>query len=81
MNELLPDWKERGAPLNQPVLKDDMRFLTEKLSIPLRPLPSLMRNKGNYIVSLNNFVKWLGEQAEQVGVDVYAGFAASEVRS
>ncbi|EXX79058.1 Cir2p [Rhizophagus irregularis DAOM 197198w] len=79
LNELLPDWKERGAPLNQPVLKDDMRFLTEKLSIPLRPLPSLMRNKGNYIVSLNNFVKWLGEQAEQVGVDVYAGFAASEV--
>lgn len=80
MNELLPDWKERGAPLNQPVLKDDMRFLTEKLSIPLRPLPSLMKNKGNYIVSLNNFVNWLGEQAEQVGVDVYAGFAASEVR-
>ncbi|RIA95759.1 hypothetical protein C1645_796288 [Glomus cerebriforme] len=78
LNELLPDWKERGAPLNQPVLKDDMRFFTDKLSIPL-PLPPLMKNKGNYIISLNNFVKWLGEQADEVGVEVYPGFSASEV--
>ncbi|CAG8490366.1 5993_t:CDS:2 [Funneliformis mosseae] len=79
LNELLPDWKERGAPLNQPVLKDEMRFFTEKLSIPLLPLPSVMKNKGNYIVSLNSYVKWLGEQAEEVGVEVYSGFSASEV--
>jgi len=80
LNELLPDWKERGAPLNQPVLKDSMKFFTRKLSIPL-PHPPVMRNEGNYIISLNNFVKWLGEQAEEVGVEVYPGFAASEVRS
>jgi len=78
LNELLPDWKERGAPLNQPVLKDSMKFFTRKLSIPL-PHPPVMRNEGNYIISLNNFVKWLGEQAEEVGVEVYPGFAASEV--
>ena len=79
LNELFPDWKERGAPLNQPVLKDHMRFFTKKLSIPL-PHPSLMKNKGNYIISLNNFVKWLGEQAEEIGVEIYPGFSASEVR-
>ncbi|KAL0075002.1 hypothetical protein J3Q64DRAFT_1776252 [Phycomyces blakesleeanus] len=78
LNELIPDWKEKGAPLNTPVTKDSMRFLTSTLSIPL-PHPPQMNNKGNYIVSLNNFVKWLGEQAEEVGVEVYPGFAASEV--
>ena len=80
LNELFPDWKERGAPLNQPVLKNDMRFFTRNLSIPLFPHPPTMKNEGNYIISLNNFVKWLGEQAEEVGVEVYPGFAASEVR-
>ena len=78
LNELLPDWKDRGAPLNQPALKDRMLFLTETGSIPL-PHPPLTSNKGNYIVSLNNFVKWLGDQAEEAGVELYPGIAASEV--
>lgn len=78
LNELLPDWKDRGAPLNQPALKDKMLFLTENRAIPL-PHPPQTSNKGNYIISLNNFVSWLGEQAEEAGVEVYAGIAASEV--
>lgn len=78
LNELIPDWQEKGAPLNTPVTSDAMRFLTEKLAIPL-PHPPQMNNKGNYIVSLSNFVKWLGEQAEELGVEIYPGFAASEV--
>ncbi|ORX94314.1 hypothetical protein K493DRAFT_329963 [Basidiobolus meristosporus CBS 931.73] len=78
LNELIPDWSEKGAPLNQPALKDKMCFLTEKYAIPL-PHPPQMNNKGNYIISLNNFTKWLGEQAEELGVDIYPGIAASEV--
>ncbi|KAI8369406.1 uncharacterized protein BYT42DRAFT_595448 [Radiomyces spectabilis] len=78
LNELIPDWKEKGAPLNTPVTHDSMRFLTSTMSIPL-PHPPHMNNKGNYIVSLNNFVKWLGEQAEELGVEIYPGFAASDV--
>ncbi|KAJ3078109.1 hypothetical protein HK102_004732, partial [Quaeritorhiza haematococci] len=78
LNELIPDWKEKGAPLNQPALKDRMYFLTENASIPLLHPPALS-NKGNYIVSLSNVVRWLGEQAEELGVEVYPGYAASEV--
>lgn len=78
LNELIPDWKDKGAPLNQPALKDKMLFLTETGSFPL-PHPPQTSNKGNYIVSLNNFVSWLGEQAEELGVEVYPGIAASEV--
>lgn len=78
LDELIPDWKEKGAPLNTPVTHDSMRFMTSTLSIPL-PHPPQMNNKGNYIVSLSNFVKWLGEQAEELGVEIYPGFAASEV--
>ncbi|CAG8492490.1 13432_t:CDS:2 [Ambispora gerdemannii] len=78
LDELIPDWKERGAPLNQPVLKDDLRLLFKKSSIPL-PHPPMFNNKKNFIVSLSNVVKWLGEQAEEVGVEIYPGFAASEV--
>jgi electron-transferring-flavoprotein dehydrogenase len=78
LNELIPDWKEKGAPLNTPVKQDKMRFLTKSMAIPL-PHPPQMSNGGNYIVSLNNFVRWLGEQAEELGVDVYPGFAGSEV--
>lgn len=78
LDELIPDWKEKGAPLNTPVTSDSMRFMTKTLSIPL-PHPPQMNNKGNYIVSLSNFVKWLGEQAEELGVEVYPGFAASQV--
>ncbi|GAN05155.1 electron transfer flavoprotein-ubiquinone oxidoreductase, mitochondrial-like [Mucor ambiguus] len=78
LDELIPDWKEKGAPLNTPVTSDSMRLMTKSLSIPL-PHPPQMNNKGNYIVSLSNFVKWLGEQAEELGVEIYPGFAASEV--
>jgi electron-transferring-flavoprotein dehydrogenase len=79
LNELIPDWKEKGAPLNTPVTKDKMLYLTKNNSFPL-PHPPHMSNKGNYIVSLNNFVRWLGEQAEELGVEIYPGFAGSEVR-
>ena len=78
LNELIPDWKEKGAPLDQPALKDKMYFMTKNFAIPI-PHPPQMSNKGNYIVSLSNFVKWLGEQAESLGVEIYPSFAASEV--
>ena len=78
LNELIPDWKEKGAPLNTPVQKDKMLFLTKKYSCPI-PHPPQMSNKGNYIVSLGNVVRWMGEQAEELGVEIYPGFAASEV--
>ncbi|KAG0329833.1 hypothetical protein BGZ99_000062 [Dissophora globulifera] len=78
LNELIPDWKEKGAPLNQPALSDHMKLFTKNYAIPL-PHPPQMNNKGNYIVSLSNYVKWLGEQADEAGVEVFAGFAASEV--
>ncbi|KAJ9063788.1 hypothetical protein DSO57_1037247 [Entomophthora muscae] len=76
--ELFPDWKERGAPLNQPALKDQFKFLTKNYAIPM-PHPPQMSNKGNYIVSLNLFTKWLAEEAEKIGVEIFPGFAASEV--
>ncbi|CDS09329.1 hypothetical protein LRAMOSA10689 [Lichtheimia ramosa] len=79
LNELIPDWKERGAPLNTPVTSDSMQFLTRNMSFPL-PLPPTMDNHGNYVISLNNFVKWLGEQAEELGVEIYPGFGGSELR-
>ncbi|KAI8929497.1 hypothetical protein BC831DRAFT_443864 [Entophlyctis helioformis] len=78
LNELIPDWKERGAPLHTPASKDRMYFLTEKHAVPI-PHPPQMSNHGNYIVSLNNFVRWLGEQAEELGVEIYPSFAASEI--
>ena len=80
LNELIPDWKEKGAPLHTPVTKDKMLFLTKNFAFPL-PHPPQMNNHGNYIISLNNFVRWLGEQAEELGVEVYPSFAASEVGS
>uniref|UniRef100_A0A665VJ33 Electron transfer flavoprotein-ubiquinone oxidoreductase n=1 Tax=Echeneis naucrates TaxID=173247 RepID=A0A665VJ33_ECHNA len=80
LTELFPDWKERGAPLNTPVTEDVFSILTEKHRIPVPMLPGLpMRNHGNYIVRLGNFVRWLGEQAEELGVELYPGYAASEV--
>ncbi|MDD3353526.1 electron transfer flavoprotein-ubiquinone oxidoreductase [Zoogloea sp.] len=76
--ELFPDWKERGAPLNTPVTEDRFLFLTTDKAYKL-PTPPQMHNDGNYIVSLGNVVRWLGEQAEALGVEIYPGFAASEV--
>ncbi|XP_019861011.1 PREDICTED: electron transfer flavoprotein-ubiquinone oxidoreductase, mitochondrial-like, partial [Amphimedon queenslandica] len=79
LNELFPDWKDREAPLHTPVTSDSMYFLTEKRRFPLPIIPGLpMHNHGNYVVRLGNFVRWLGEQAEALGVEVYPGIAASE---
>jgi len=78
INELIPDWKERGVPLGRPVDEDSVLYLTRngKFTLPITPLP--LRNHGNYILSLNKFVCWLGSQVEQSGVDVFTGFAGSE---
>jgi len=78
MAELFPDWKERGAPLNTPVTQDRFMFLTRKSGFQT-PCPPQMNNHGNYIVSLGNVCRWLAEQAEALGVEIYPGFAAAEV--
>ena len=78
LNELIPDWENLGAPLNTPAERDDFLFLTQKRAIKL-PTPPQMHNKGNYIISLGNFCRWLAEQAEALGVDIFPGFAATEV--
>ncbi|MFZ9963322.1 MAG: NAD(P)/FAD-dependent oxidoreductase, partial [Burkholderiales bacterium] len=78
LEELIPNWKDLGAPLNTPVTKDRLIYLTPNKSYKL-PTPPAMNNHGNYIVSLGNVVRWLGEQAESLGVEIYPGFAASEV--
>ncbi len=81
LNELIPDWKEKGAPIYTPVIDDQFFVLTETSArrIPNWTMPKLMNNHGNYIVSLGRVSKWLGEQAEAAGVEIYPGFAASEV--
>jgi electron-transferring-flavoprotein dehydrogenase len=76
--ELFPDWKARGAPLNTPATEDHFLFLTAEKSYKL-PTPPQMHNTGNYIISLGNFCRWLGKQAEELGVEIYPGFAAAEV--
>ncbi|MGE0311269.1 MAG: electron transfer flavoprotein-ubiquinone oxidoreductase [Lautropia sp.] len=81
IDELIPDWKEKGAPLNTPVTEDRFLFLTETggYRTPNALLPGCFRNHGNYIVSLSNVTRWLGAQAEALGVEIYPGFAAAEV--
>ena len=82
LNELLPDWKDSGAPLNTAVSKDQVYFLTSPQSAVRAPnllVPASMHNKGNYIVSLGNVCRWLAEQAEALEVEIYPGFAAAEV--
>src|ERR1700751_2291719 len=74
LNELIPDWKEKGAPLTVPAVEDQFLFLTEKQSFRL-PTPPQMHNQGNYIISLGVFAKWLANQAEALGVEIYPGFA------
>ena len=78
LNELIPDWQEKGAPLDTAVTNDKFMFLTESGQMRL-PTPPQMNNHGNYIISLGNFCRWLGQQAEAMGVEVYPGFAAAEV--
>ncbi|GGK58371.1 electron transfer flavoprotein-ubiquinone oxidoreductase [Amphritea balenae] len=82
MNELFPNWKELGAPLNTPVTEDQIFLLKDEhkgRQIPNALVPKTMHNEGNYIVSLGNVCRWLAEQAEQLGVEIFPGFAASEV--
>jgi len=80
LNELIPDWAEKGAPLKTPVTEDKFNFLTKTKAVPIPILPGMpMHNHGNYIVRMGHFVQWLGEQAEELGVEIYPGFAASEV--
>ncbi|HEY4374857.1 MAG TPA: electron transfer flavoprotein-ubiquinone oxidoreductase [Burkholderiales bacterium] len=81
INELWPTWKEDGAPLNQPVTEDRFLFLTEggASKVPGFALPANFQNHGNYIISLGNLCRWLGQQAEALGVEVYAGFAGAEI--
>ena len=81
MNELFPDWKAMGAPLNQPVTDDAMVFLSEKSGFrtPKLFLPECFHNHGNYIVSLGAVTRWLAQQAENLGVEIFPGFPAAEV--
>ena len=81
LNELIPNWQELGAPLETPVSKDQFTFLTEtgSLTVPHLLLPECFSNQGNYILSLSNFTRWLGTQAESLGVEIFPGFAAAEI--
>jgi electron-transferring-flavoprotein dehydrogenase len=81
LTELIPDWKEKGAPLNTEVTEDRVLFLTEKKAFktPNFMLPACFENHGNYVISLGNVVRWLGQQAEALGVEIFPGFAAAEV--
>ncbi|MCK6453673.1 MAG: electron transfer flavoprotein-ubiquinone oxidoreductase [Alphaproteobacteria bacterium] len=78
LDELIPDWKDKGAPLDTPAVEDRFLFLTRTRAFRL-PTPSQMHNHGNYIISLGNLCRWLGTQAEALGVEIYPGFAAAEV--
>ncbi len=78
LNELMPDWRDRGAPLNTPATDDRLLLLTKNRALRL-PTPPQMHNRGNYIISLGNLCRWLASQAEELGVEIYAGFAAAEV--
>src|SRR5262245_47648807 len=81
LDRLIPDWKAKGAPVDTPVTEDRFYYLgpSGAIRIPNRVMPPLMSNHGNWIVSLGNVVRWLGEQATGLGVDIYPEFAASEV--
>jgi electron-transferring-flavoprotein dehydrogenase len=81
LGELIPDWKEKGAPVNTPVAEDRFLILSEAgaFRIPNFLMPPLMSNHGNYIVSLGNLCRWLAQQAEALGVEIYPGFAAAEL--
>jgi electron-transferring-flavoprotein dehydrogenase len=81
LNELFPDWQARGAPLNQPVTRDEVLFLddTDARQTPQWLIPGCLHNEGNYVISLGSVAKWLGEQAEALGVEIFPGFAAAEV--
>src|SRR5882724_9890312 len=81
LTELIPDWKEKGAPVETAVTEDRFWFFTRAsaFSLPHFLFPPLMSNKGNYVVSLSNLCKWLGQQAESLGVEIYPGFPAHQL--
>ena len=81
LDALIPDWKEKGAPINTPVREDNFYMLGEggKIRIPNWPMPPLMNNHGNYIVSMGNVCRWMAEQAEELGVEIFPGMACSEM--
>jgi len=81
LDALIPDWKAKGAPLSVPVKKDNFYLLGEagKIRIPNFPMPPLMNNHGNYIVSMGNVCRWMAEQAEELGVEIFPGMACSEI--
>jgi len=81
LDRLIPDWRERGAPVSQEVTADRFLYLTEAgaVRLPNLAMPPFMSNHGNYIVSLGDVTRWLGEQAEALGVEIYPGFAATEI--
>ena len=81
LDELFPNWKELGAPLNTPVTEDRFLFLTETKSYqtPSMFVPKMLENHGNYVISLANVVRWLGQQAEALGVEIFPGFPAAEI--
>ncbi|ONV23660.1 MULTISPECIES: NAD(P)/FAD-dependent oxidoreductase, partial [Burkholderia cepacia complex] len=81
ITELFPDWKERGAPLDVEVTEDRFLFLSEKSAVttPNWALPDNFKNHGNYVISLGNVTRWLGQQAEALGVEIFPGFPAAEI--
>ena len=81
LNKLIPDWKEKGAPLNVPVKKDNFYMLGEagQIRVPNFAMPPLMNNHGNYIVSMGNVCRWMAEQAENLGVEIFPGMSCSEL--
>ncbi|MDX9859648.1 MAG: electron transfer flavoprotein-ubiquinone oxidoreductase [Rhodospirillales bacterium] len=78
LDELIPDWADKGSPLTTPVAGDRFLFLTRKMALRL-PTPPQMNNHGNYVISLGNLCRWLAERAEELGAEIYPGFAAAEV--
>ena len=80
LDELIPDWKDKNAPLNVPVKKDILHFLLKGISLPIPAfvMPP-MNNHGNYVISLGNLCRWLAEQAENLGVEIFPGFPASQL--
>ena len=79
VDELMPDWKQRGAPIESPVEEDHVLFLTKNHKFGLPIIPPPLQNHGNYVISLNKFTRWFGEQVEKSGVDIFAGFAGAEL--
>ncbi|MEA3080981.1 MAG: electron-transferring-flavoprotein dehydrogenase, partial [Sphingomonadales bacterium] len=81
LDELIPDWKEKGAPLNIPVTENHHWVLTGKgkFAIPELLMPPFMRNRGTYTLSLGNLCRWLAGQAEELGVEIFPGFPAAEI--